>query len=217
MAVSKTTHLVAALAVCLAGMVWAAGCRSLDRPPEKLPPLEVHGWFDHKTQPAIRRIVVLPFENQTRIRDIPRSLARSFAAGLHGKSQFEVVSVNQFRTPPCPIENIRRGDYPLQLLVDMYRHHNADAVLFASVDQFHPYDPMVIGVTLYLVDTREATVVAWASGLWSMADPHVAASYRCYVERRTGEGLDHAVLLRSPTVFGQFVVDLVMENWMRGP
>ncbi len=192
------------------------GCQRIDctvkNPPN--PPV-INSFVDpHQLGTRVRRVVIFPFENQTRFADSSRVFQRQLAGHLRTSGLFEVVDVAPWYDLPCSFENISRGQYPLSLLAEIHRRFNADAVVFGSIQNQSPYWPISLGLTLHMIDTRDATVVASVDGNWSVADEQVSQDFKYYLSTISGHpaGQDPRILQSSPTFFSDYVARLIVNS-----
>ena len=133
-------------------------------------------------------------------------MQRVISTRLRQAGLFEVIDLTDDSVPPCDIEAVAKGQYPTAILVHAYHQHSADAVLFGAVHEYNPYGPLSVGLTLHLVDTREAVTNASVGGHWSTSSEHVRRAFEEFVAQRQSEVADRHAALFSPTAFVDFVV-----------
>jgi len=102
---------------------------------------------------------------------------------------------------------VLQGTFPEHLLVHLANQYQADAVLFVNVNEYHPYAPPKLGVSVHLVSTHEAIVIASVDGIWDARDEALASEAQGYYHQ-----LSHIntlprceLILHSPDLFQRFV------------
>ena len=163
----------------------------------------------------VRRLVILPFENRTRNSRAAELLREQLVQQIQGCGIFEVVDVSRFYDPSCSPEPITRGQYPFELLAELYRRFNADAVMFGSINQQSSYWPLSLGATIHLVDTRDALVLSTVDGDWSVADEQTYQDYDEFLQnlRDHPAAQDPRLLHSSPKFFSSYVARLIVSAW----
>jgi hypothetical protein len=170
-------------------------------------------FFDSVAVSAIQRIALLPFENGTQITGIDAQMQNHFAAALGSRGRRSVVNLeNQHSYASCNVESVLRGEYPMHVLADAWRSFHADAVMFARVNSYSPYQPLSIGITVHIVDARDARLLATVDRVFSLADPAVLTTYRSWLAHRFPESAVYEVYQSSPTMFCEFVASQTVET-----
>ena len=193
-------------------------CETSSSPPA--PPLVQNHTDDailHSGQ--IRRIVILPFENRTNQQQATATLQNQIARQIQGCGLFEVVDVSLWYDDPCPANMVTSGEFPYELLVDLYQRFHADAVMFGSINEHSAYWPLSLGVTIHLVDTREGRVLSTVDGNWSVADDQTYQDYDQFLQslRDNPAAQDPRLLHSSPTFFSDYVARLIVSTWKPAP
>jgi len=155
---------------------------------------------------GIRRVILLPAENQTRYLDAGEQFRAHFANELRAAGLFEVVEL-PMNSPSCPSSVVRQGTFPEHMLVNLTRQFQADAVLFVSINDYHPYSPPKIGATVHLVSTGEAITLASVDGIWDANDEALASEAQGYYHQLSQiNTLPRCeLILHSPDLFQRFV------------
>lgn len=155
---------------------------------------------------GIRRVVVLPAENQTRYPDAAEQFRANLANELRSAGLFEVVELPVYNRI-CPSTAGLQGTFPEQLLVDLAKQFQAEAVLFVNVNEYHPYSPPKLGATVHLVSTHEAIALASVDGMWDARDGALAAEAQGYYHQLSQNGSlpRRELVLHSPDLFQRFV------------
>lgn len=171
----------------------------------------VSPWY-YRMPPA-RIVLMVPqcrnnnFELQTRF-------AESLARNLKQVGLFDIVVEHG----PCQIasESIRLGNFDTLELLRITRRHQADGILFCEVDSFSGYDPLHLGCSLTLVDTRESIVTLHASGHWDTRLENVRRAFTQHVcDVHHCKQHAAAAYLQSPTELFDFITRDLAEFWNR--
>lgn len=161
----------------------------------------------------IHRVVVLPIYWS---RD-PKS---DFVCDLDAIVQLSLQRTNSFEVVPIERESMFKmfGQYqfssvsilPDNLLAEIGKNYEADAVMFIDLTQNRPYRPIALGLRAKLVETKNARIIWAIDSLFDSADPAVAeaaldfssrSTYADEHKRTTGS------ILLSPRAFASFVAD----------
>jgi hypothetical protein len=161
---------------------------------------------------SIRRVAVLPLTMSGTGRNLEAgrdTLGPILQAELARSGRFELVPVtaHQLRSWTGRSNWAIRDRLPTEFLGRLREETGCDAVLFSQLNQYHPYPPLVVGLTLHLVET-ELPRVAWAvDEVIDASDPTVAAGAQRFSARHPTEAGplgDRGDALRSPRRFGQY-------------
>ena len=220
--VSKTKPAIATGILVLIGVVCfvsAIGCHRFRRPcePPRFMPQPSVFFGSQPDLSSVRRVVMLPVENRTHIHGIEKQFQNQVAAKIRTAGLFEIVQVDPWDVPACNSAFVNEGQFPLELLVDVYRRYQADAVLFTSINEYRAYDPISIGLTMHLVNTAEGSVVSSIDGHWTIGDPDTAHAFRKYLTKISARSADPKVLVHSPGAFSEFVAGHIANIWRRYP
>jgi hypothetical protein len=158
-------------------------------------------------QQAVRRVVLMPTENETTHGEAGRRFRESLAAELRAQGLFEVIAPPEGVFGECPLHTVAGGAIPPQLLLDMALQFNADGVLFSCLTAYHPYAPPRIGATVHLVTTREAATLVSVDGLWDARNEAITESAQDFAEHLALPGGTSGpdTILHAPTYFEKFV------------
>jgi hypothetical protein len=190
------------LVVCLG----AAACAHLSPPPP--PPVISRYRAPGVDWASVRRVVVMPLDNQSDEPEAADDIRGVLAAELQAMGRFEVIMA----APDCdpieadPVHVSGRFREP-ELFAVALRYH-ADAVLIGSVTQYRPYTPPSVGLSLELVSAAEAVVVASLDGVWDSRDSGTAFLAREFYLHALNPGhslIDPEKILTSPTLYQKFV------------
>ena len=160
----------------------------------------------------VRRIALLDIENNTRVRNLDRTVQKQLAGALRTSGKYDVADVSQAFQQPCQMEAVLRSQYPLQTLADCWRYYRAEAVLFSRIDEFRSYSPMAIGFTAHIVDAQDAVLIATVNDFWSLGDPEIARDYHSWLRDRYRKCKDLEIYLHSPREFTTFVMDRIAQG-----
>jgi hypothetical protein len=164
------------------------------------------------TSRTVPRIVAVPFENGTSATGIDWQLDSRVVSAMNAAGIAEVIGDEGRLGCGGFTEAIKQGGYPLQVLVDALQQYRADAVLFARVTRYRAYPPLAIGITIHVVDTRDARVLATLQKSWNLGDPRLMAEYRLWLTRRIPLCAKPDIYLASPSMFEEFVADRIART-----
>ena len=112
------------------------------------------------------------------------------------------------------VENVNQvGRFDERDLIKGHQHYNADAVLYSTITDYQPYWPMRAKVSIAIIDTNEAIVVAEINGNWNLAVPQTAKQFAEFVRFRytNVENSSIEALTESPSVFQRFVAHEIAQ------
>lgn len=169
---------------------------------------------------SIRRVSVLPMNIEV----------EDWQAD-HGRAQLEPVLIEElgkaklFELVLVPPEQLRtwtgrtswRADevLPPDFLERLQQTLGSDAVLFSHLRSFHSYQPLVIGWTFKLVDSRTGLVLWSADEVFDASEAAVACAARKYHRGRgdlSRSWSDTASVLGSPRRFGQYTLSALLAT-----
>jgi hypothetical protein len=156
----------------------------------------------------IRRVVLLPFRNETPFPDDSEMIREALAKQLTMRGRFEVIPL------PGEVRDLERfeearpaGTFGKKTLLEAHRRFKADAVLFGTVTRYHPYEPIVLGLKLDLVNTGAGDVVWSAEALFDASLGWIAQdveAFYCETLRETDSLEGWRSLLASSRLFADY-------------
>lgn len=173
-------------------------------------------YYGHTQPSGISRIAVLRFENATNHARLESMVRKSLVSAMRNGFANNVVDVGDQVQQTCQMDAVLQNGYPLSLLVETWQTFHADAVMFARIEEFRPYSPMSIGMTIHIVDTRDAKLLASLNHEWTLTDPVTRKDYELYLSRRFPDCQDLNIYMSSPTVFIEFLMQRVTERFAAG-
>lgn len=166
--------------------------------------------------PSIDRLGVFPIENG--VEDMQGSeirIHRQLVAELGRTGAFEVVDAGPSTSGGCDMNLIARGEYPIGILAAGWRRHRCQAIVFARITHYRGYPPLSFGISLYVIDTYDARLLANVNHQWSLDDPSVRADYLNYVKQSYPACREPRIYLSSPSTFTEFVLRRVSQSLTR--
>ncbi len=168
--------------------------------------------FDWTT---VKRVVLMPMANQTAFAQASAEIQQNLAAELQRAGRFDVVMETQEDSAARSRDVFTRGSFDELELLRIARQHDAQAILFGQVTQYHPYPPPRVGLSLIMISPGEGVAIASADGLWDAREAETAHQAQAYLHqklnwRQSLMGVDRA--LESPDVYQRFVCQQVATS-----
>lgn len=163
---------------------------------------------------SIRRILLVPLENESTYPQATFEFQESLAARMQCSGRFEVVLASHETQCACRDTVRANGRFDEHDLLEIADDYNADAILFATITQYQPYTPPRVGLSLRLISPGNAAVIASVDGLWDSRDRSVAQQASSYASQTLNEGPTLAggsITLESPAVFRRFACHYAVE------
>ncbi len=164
------------------------------------------------TSPAVRRVVLLPMENRTFYAYASIEFRDVLVAEMRSAGLFEVVSLPEETTQSWYRSVHSQGRFQEDALVELAKQHQADAVVFSSLTDYHPYWPPRVGVKLHIVSTHEAVTLASIDGLWDAKNEPVALdaqNFYCQLSPKSTL-IRPDTILYAPSYFQKFVAHQIV-------
>jgi hypothetical protein len=183
------------------------GCHHANRPCALPPTMTAHCSPNLVANP-VRRVALLPVDNQTEYPAAGSRFSAILASELYSARLFELVRLDACDPHLLPGDaQLRKGRFPEPLLAELRRDYHVDGVLFASLQELRPYWPPRFAASLHLADTRTAEMLASVEGAWDASDDHVTYQTRQFFRQTSfRESLgDEDLVLQSPELMGKFV------------
>ena len=167
---------------------------------------------------SVRRILLMPLDNESAEPRAADEIRNALAAVLQSTGRFEAVIAPLEARLACS-EAVRVGGrFDEAEMLEIAVQHQADAILCGAVTQHRSYAPPRIGLSLRLVSTAEATVIASVDGLWDAGDEAIAEQARCYHDQTATETpslLGSEIILASPHLYRRFVCHAAVQALVR--
>ncbi|MBK7997295.1 MAG: hypothetical protein IPK15_00825 [Verrucomicrobia bacterium] len=216
------TPLLVAFAVALLAMA-TGGCAKRSMFAQALTPsYEPSNVFreDAALPEQIRRVALLPVTVASDDGDMAfgrGTLEPIVFAEIARVRRFEVVSVTSEelrlltgRTAWTPEEKL-----PIEFFEKIRDKFGVDAVLFTQLTQYRPYEPLLIGWRMKLIDADEPHILWAVDEVFDARVPTVAAAASRHLEGNpdTGTSLsDSRSVLQSPRRFGRYTAHAVVQT-----
>ncbi len=167
----------------------AVGCRLWERLPRPFQPPVSPPTFSYYLHPewswaSVRRVLVLPFLNETEYTRVAEEVRTALAGELQRQGLFEVVLAPTDDSGRLSAAVHRGGRFDEAVLIDLALQSHADVIIHGIVTQYGLYPRPRIGLVLQAVAPQQAKVVAAVDGVWDTTDAGVAERCRTYYRQR---------------------------------
>lgn len=194
------------------------GCAHHQQAPEAIPtpPAPFQQYISQKFDwSTVKRVVLLPLANQSTYEHAAVELQSNLAAELQRAGYFDVVMIPRDDYTVTAQDVFTRGTFDEIELLRVAREHDAQAILFANITQYHPYAPPRVGLSLLMVCPGEGVAIASADGLWDAREQATAKQAFAYHQQvlswKQGLlGIDR--VLESPDVYQRFVCQQIASS-----
>jgi hypothetical protein len=214
---SAWRNLVAILAVLLAGCAQFPSLRQATL--ASFEPTNVYR--EHDSLPMrIKRVAVLPLTVLTE--DSASQFGREtlgplLIQELTRSRQFELVAVTPEELRVITGRSLWTAEerMPADFFAKLKEQLGVDAVLFARLTQYRPYEPLSMGWRLKLLEVDEPRVLWAVDEVFDARVPQVAAGARRFAQQNPetpGLASDSEGVLTSPRRFAQYTVNSVVAT-----
>ena len=164
---------------------------------------------------TVQRVVLMPLANQSAFPRVAEELQTNLAAELQRAGRFDIVVATHDDPGARSHDVFARGQFDEIELLRIAREYQAQAVLFGTVTQYHPYSPPRVGLSLLMISPGEGIVIASSDGLWDGREAGTAAQAKNYYKQtldwpQSVLGADR--VLESPDVFQRFVCQQIAHT-----
>ena len=165
----------------------------------------------------IRRVLVLPFRDDTAHPEHDGGIQRAFVDALNRRQVFEVVELDRHTLGASAEQEFRlSGKISKRALMELARTYGADGVLYGSVTRYRAYEPMAVGLGVYLVSAGAGDLVWDANGLFDSSDSRVIRDVHHWYDTEVDRS-DHLErwrsVLMSPARFGAYACSRIVNTW----
>jgi hypothetical protein len=170
--------------------------------------------------PNIRRVAVLPIttvaDTQT-FKDGAELMQQYLGPELEKAKRFDLVVVSSEQLRQWTGQATWRADEPLptNFFAELRQGCGCDAVFFAQLIRYHPYQPVAVGWKLALCQPGEPKPIWAADEVFDAGDAEVANAARRYSGQHVhieGPLDDPAAILGSPSRFGQYSLSALLAK-----
>jgi hypothetical protein len=168
----------------------------------------------------LRKVAVLPLT--TRVTDATTDHGRETLQPIY---QTELAKTGRFELMMVEPDNLRqwtgrslwRADdrLPENFFKTLREFTGCDAVLFAELIQFRPYQPLALGWNMKLIECREARVWWALDEVFDAGNPDVAQAAESYYRQQIRQAsalYEPQSILDSPRRFGQYTISSVFST-----
>lgn len=218
----------------IVGLMWlcllVVGCSSIQKKltdPSYLGPFRNHfnySGVDADILRSLKRVAVLPTARPEdgaaqSAADAAVQLQLGLLEELRQSVPFESVV---YKSSPARMlqgyQELRTTDaLPSNLLQEIQRQTDADAMLFSSVTAFSPYPPLLIGVKLTLVRVHDGTILWQFDDAMNAGDPPTLNDARRFLREKLGVETDPppALSMDSPQRFTRYAAAIAVKMLRR--
>jgi len=168
-----------------------------------------HYYINPSVNPkSIGRVVVFEMDNRSSHPEVSLHLCEAIAEAFQKRHLFAVRTIHPADSDWHSLDLGRSWSYSTQELAGIREQLGADAVIYGSLTQYHPYPHLLVGVHLKMIDLRKGKLVWAIEQVWDSSDKSVALRMKRYVDLQkvTGsQSLDWQVFTMSPRAFNKFV------------
>jgi hypothetical protein len=154
------------------------------RPPPPGPPTFSYYHLPDWTWEPVRRIVVLPFLNETAFSRVADEVQQSLIGELQRVGRFEVIPAPADDRATLAASVRRGGRFDEAILLDIARLSSADVIVHGIVSQYALHPRPRLGLVLQAVAPQLGKVVASVDGLWDTTDATLAERCRAFYRQR---------------------------------
>ncbi len=157
-----------------------------------------------------RRVLVLPIQATKMTTKVRKDLEATLISELTSQGRFQVLRMDTATTEGKEIyPTERRGKIDPDLVVDLGRRYQADALLLTRVTQWFPYKPPRLGLRLQLVSVHSGKVIWAVDQTWDAGTERTRLDLIDYARTTLAPQANmHGweFLMLSPRRFGRFAI-----------
>jgi hypothetical protein len=166
-----------------------------------------------------RRVLVLPIQTTNMTASIRKDLEGALLSELSSQGRFQVLRMEPASREGKEIyPTERRGKIDPDLVVDLGRRYQADALLLTRVTQWFPYKPPRLGLRIQLVSVHSGKVIWAIDQTWDAGTERTRLDLIDYARTTLApqENLHGwAFLTLSPRRFGRFALRRSVDTLSR--
>lgn len=168
----------------------------------------------------IRRVAVLPTtcdQGQSDLVSGLDALAAVIVEELGKTKRFELVTVTPEQLRAWTGRSSWRAEetLPANLLQNLHKQLDCDAVLFSRLTQYRAYPPLAVGFSFKLAEVSQAELLWTVDEIFDASEPNVVNSARRYQltrEQLPASLADSRSILNSPSGFGRYAANRVFQT-----
>ena len=158
---------------------------------------------------AVKRVLLLPFSNETSFEDQARVVERAFAQELADRGCFETVPIPEEDVELfASIHPFTNGRFSLTMLIELGEYYHVDAVLLGCLKMCNPYAPPLISLKADLIAVNNGEVLRTVAGILDARDGMVARDIMGYFEEHCAhqdESLyEWRIVTSSPRMYARY-------------
>ncbi|MGA3179337.1 MAG: hypothetical protein ABSF38_03220 [Verrucomicrobiota bacterium] len=209
---------------CLLAAGLAAGCAGRGIEPSRIADIRYKPSNIYRPSPvldpSIKRVAVLPIttvSDTETFKDGAELLQQYLGPELEKTKRFELVIVSSEQLRQWTGQETWRADeaLPRNFFDELHEACGCDAVFFAQLIRYHPYQPVAVGWKLSLCQASQLKPIWAADEVFDAGDAEVANAARRYSGQHVhieGPLDDPAAILGSPSRFGQYSLSALLAT-----
>lgn len=161
------------------------------------------------------RVLLLPFEYNIDREAVIDEVTEAFAVELRKTGNFEVIVPTGNKPILMPEDKLwDKGTINLNILVNLRKKHDVDAIVFGNITHYRPYEPMLLGVKVGMISTDTGDVIWGADGVFDSNENEVAELVKHYFDSTHQKSALYGwkLILLSMRRYSQFVANQITET-----
>ena len=164
----------------------------------------------------IRRVIVMPFTYESEREEIVKDVTESFALELQKTGDFDVVLPREHMGLFAEGRELwSKGTIKGRFLLEARKQFGADAIISGEITHYKPYQPLVLGLKLGMINT-DTGVLLWSfDGVFDSNEPKVTDMVKGYFENSSQKEQSvygWEIMLLSMRQYTRFVAGLVVST-----
>jgi hypothetical protein len=162
------------------------------------------------------KVVIFELQGHEKHPNLSRELSDSLADSLGKKHMFSLNVLHRSDAGCKSLDLQDRTTYSIDELSNFRKELKADAIIFGTITQYHPYPHFLIGVNLKMYNLKNGNLIWAMEQVWDTMDKRLERRMERYykVYMRSGyQPMDYRVMLNSPRAFNKFVVHEISETF----
>lgn len=199
----------------IALLACGASCTFLPEKPVQLNIEARHYGGPNRIHP--KRVLVLPFFNETRYKEQSDDMAQAFGQALCDRGCFEVIPLpSDDAEIMAMLKPYSSGRIPLDVLMELGSWFRADAVLMGCLRRYDPYTRPKIGLQADLISVYNGSVLTTVSGLLDSGEDRVARDLVSYYNAHHRHSHEESLsawrgIVASPRMYARYACHRFVE------
>ncbi len=171
---------------------------------------------DEYLNSKLHRVLLLPFTFESQRDKVVDEVTEAFYVELQKSAKFEIIVPQGFQDILSQQSDIwNRGLIRAETIKEAKKRYKVDAIIFATITQYQPYEPPVLGIKIGMFSAISGNIMWSADAIFDSSEASVIKLVKTYYKehyQRKQSLYDWKIILLSMKRYAQFAAHYMVNT-----